>query len=154
MKLKNLRQRSRPPSCPPRGEHHNGGSSLSFSCKQTVTLSSQTELCCYEMHRTAQYISLKTLVNLLCYPFTALPPTTPCPIIWIGSAVQESRSCDFLSAFFAHVGNVSNLFRNLPLSIWEQPLCDKEQLGYVGEGCGVSENTWTCTSNLNFQFQF
>ena len=72
----------------------------------------------------------------------------------IGSAVQDSRSCDFLSAFFAHVGNVSNLFRNLPLSIWEQPLCDKEQLGYVGEGCGVSENTWTYTSNLNFQFQF
>ena len=68
MKSKNLRQRSRPPSCPPRGEHHNGGSSLSFSYKQTVTISSQTELCCYQMHRTVQYISLKTLVNLLCSP--------------------------------------------------------------------------------------
>ena len=154
MKSKNLRQRSRPPSCPPRGEHHNGGSSLSFSCKQTVTLSSQTELCCYEMHKTVQYISLKNLVNLICYLFTFSQKQLHVQFYGIGSAVQDSRSCDFLSAFFAHVGNVSNLFRNLPLSIWEQPLCDKEQLGYVGEGCGVSENTWTYTSNLNFWFQF
>ena len=146
MKSKNLRQRSRPPSCPPRGEHHNGGSSLSFSYKQTVTLSSQTELCCYQMHRTVQYISLKTLVNLLC------SPTDNSMSNFIELVPQSS--CDFSSAFFAQVKNVSNLFRNLPLSIWEQPLCDKEQLGYVGEGCGVSENTWTYTSNLNFQFQF
>ena len=61
--MKNLRQRSRPP----RGEHHNGRNSLSFSYKQTVTISSQTELCCYEMHSPIHFIENSCKLALLSF---------------------------------------------------------------------------------------